>query len=396
LLFPETTRMSALEDMMMTWWRVCLGPSNAYAGAWLARRDLVMQTVFGDKLGMEYHDFYLFNQGGNGRPRVALKTEVATDFWVDHLSEYEHYVRRTGRGDVEARTRDVEDEACGGLSSSSSLSEEDEEGERRPPGGGHVVRAVVPFWGGPPETKGNAHSLATRALKLRQLNATICGIFGAFRGTTRVTVGVATDDDRRDVAGRFPRVSVRSLDVERGAYLSFALLRDAQSRLADDEAYVYFTEADQVVHRSPKVHLRAALGQHVYAAPNRCQSTNLKAAFSFNGRPYHLSQDCRNGQRVVTGDTVVPSTADHARWRGKGKSAPASTAPRLTGGPPRFWRCWDAEEKRASAFFAHASTVLKSDFSSSATPETALAKVKFARTWTTWTLRDQPASEDLT
>ena len=73
--------------------RRCAGPSSAYAGAWLAHTDTVLGTTFGDKLGMEYHDFYMFHQGGNTRPRVAVKTAALHDFWVDHMSGYEHRMK---------------------------------------------------------------------------------------------------------------------------------------------------------------------------------------------------------------------------------------------------------------------------------------------------------------
>ena len=78
----------------VTLWRNCHGPVAAYAGAWLARRDLFQETAFGDSLGMEYHDYNVYHQGGNGRPRAALKSAVADSFYVEHLSEYEHAVRR--------------------------------------------------------------------------------------------------------------------------------------------------------------------------------------------------------------------------------------------------------------------------------------------------------------
>ena len=62
---------------MALWWRACPGPVAAYAGAWLATRETFLETTFGDKLGMEFHDFYMFHQGGNGRPRIALKSDGA-------------------------------------------------------------------------------------------------------------------------------------------------------------------------------------------------------------------------------------------------------------------------------------------------------------------------------
>ena len=50
--------------------------------------------LVGDSLGMEYHDYFLYHQGGNGRPRVALKSADAGAFFVEHLSQFEHVVVR--------------------------------------------------------------------------------------------------------------------------------------------------------------------------------------------------------------------------------------------------------------------------------------------------------------
>lgn len=77
-----------------TLWRNCHGPVGAYAAAWLVRRDTFCETRFGDSLGMEYHDYFLYHQGGNGRPRVALKSADAGAFFVEHLSQFEHVVVR--------------------------------------------------------------------------------------------------------------------------------------------------------------------------------------------------------------------------------------------------------------------------------------------------------------
>ena len=44
---------AAVAAAEVTLWRNCHGPVAAYAGAWLARRDLFQETAFGDSLGME-------------------------------------------------------------------------------------------------------------------------------------------------------------------------------------------------------------------------------------------------------------------------------------------------------------------------------------------------------
>jgi hypothetical protein len=43
---------------------------------------------------IEYHDYNLFHQGGNGVPRLALKPDALEDFFVDHLSAHEHELAR--------------------------------------------------------------------------------------------------------------------------------------------------------------------------------------------------------------------------------------------------------------------------------------------------------------
>ena len=147
--------VAAAAAAQVTLWRNCHGPVAAYAGAWLARRDLFQETAFGDSLGMEYHDYNVYHQGGNGRPRVALKSARATDFYVEHLSEYEHAVRRRARDPEVLIRRQAEDaaRACDEPRAAADY-----------PAGAAPPLVLIPFWGGLPEKNekggsvGNAHS----------------------------------------------------------------------------------------------------------------------------------------------------------------------------------------------------------------------------------------------
>ena len=361
---------------------------------------------------MEYHDFYMFHQGGNGRPRVALKSSDPEDFWVDHLSEFEHFIHRRkaeeNKDDILLkRTRHVEREACG-------------RARPRWPREFEAPIAVIPFWGGLPETDakgkvvGNAHSTAAREIKLMQLNATICGIRSTLN-PKEITIGVATLADFNAVSGVMA-VRVEQFDVDHGAYLAFALLRATQDRIERGDVEttsVFFSEADQVLHsRLPPFQLIATLGQHVYVAPNRLHSSNGQgghALFTHAGLKYQLGQNtCTNGHGVATSlnRTLLPQVDEPPKglrqYRGKANSAPASRSRRppissteLNGTTPRtvYYRCWDDGEKRSRAWFAHISTLLKADVEHVKVTgdlrhlTEPLVKVKFARSWNTWTLK---------
>ena len=43
-------------------WVRCTGSASAYAAAWFAEATTVDQTRWGNTLGMEFHDFNIFNQ----------------------------------------------------------------------------------------------------------------------------------------------------------------------------------------------------------------------------------------------------------------------------------------------------------------------------------------------
>lgn len=170
------------ESSKMHSWVRCTGSASAYAAAWFAEATTVHDTRWGNTLGMEFHDFNIFNQGGNTRPRVGLKAKEPKQFWVDHLSMYEHKLRRDGKSSdqVDAMVQAVAEghivTKCGIIN-------------RTNPNGiagklGHQIRrfspsivALVPYYGGSIEnTKGNAHSKVSRKTKRLQLHATVCAI----------------------------------------------------------------------------------------------------------------------------------------------------------------------------------------------------------------------------
>ena len=71
-----------------------------YAAAWFTHKSTALQTRFGDSLGMEYHDYNLFHEGGHGRPRVPMKPNNPFDFWVDHLSGFEHIQQQKNQAKI--------------------------------------------------------------------------------------------------------------------------------------------------------------------------------------------------------------------------------------------------------------------------------------------------------
>jgi len=135
--------------------------------------------------------------------------------------------------------------------------------------------ALIPFYGGPPETFGNAHSTSSRKIKLLQTKGAVCAAAALFRW---VKVGVCADgpDGAADAQGiesfRFDFVEVVPLQCGHGARLPFVFLREAQVRMVRarqarrktssssfysqhdpekslsswDPDVVFFTEADQV------------------------------------------------------------------------------------------------------------------------------------------------------
>lgn len=435
---------AAMAGEPVTLWRNCHGPVAAYAGAWLARRDLFQETAFGDSLGMEYHDYNVYHQGGNGRPRVALKSAVATHFYVEHLSEYEHAVRRRKPANADVLIhKQAEDaaKACGeGAAVNDFLPFT-------------KLVALVPFWAGPPETNdaggsvGNAHSKVTVAEKLLQLRGVACSVRNAFPGA-RVVVGVASDIDGAHVA-KAVNASILRLDVAHGAHLSFTLFRRVQALIDTGRGpwtrvdYVFFTEADQVLRSAltPGA-LVGALGRQVYVVPNRLEEPwagNAQRDYRTpQGRFLRFGQNMCNGELVATSDNRAAGAPPHRiytsgrrnspmrgggaplPWEGGDRRDPVSLAElrgavssmRALGAAPyatssrarvlrpaesalgtTFGRCWSSEEKRARAWFASSHTVKSADFGRVKQPlknlaqlSEALDALKWSPAWHVWAL----------
>jgi len=68
----------------------CRNYASAYSAAWLAPKDYVLKTSFANRLTLEWHSHNLYqaNQAG------SYKIEEHENFFVNHLSEFEHSLVR--------------------------------------------------------------------------------------------------------------------------------------------------------------------------------------------------------------------------------------------------------------------------------------------------------------
>ena len=235
--------------------------------------------------------------------RVALKSARATDFYVEHLSEYEHAVRRRARDPEVLMRRQAEDaaRACDEPRAAADY-----------PAGAAPPLVLIPFWGGLPQKGGNAHSKVSVEEKLLQLRGVACSVRNTFPGAALV-VGVASAADEAYVAGAVNASEVLRLDVAHGAHLSFTLFRRVQELIDAGHGryaavdYVFFTEADQVLRAalSPRA-LVAALGRQVYVVPNRLEEPfpagTSKDYATPQGRRLRFGQNMCNGELVATSD----------------------------------------------------------------------------------------------
>lgn len=380
----------------------------------------MLETMFGDSLGMEYHDYYVYHNGGNGHPRVCLKSADAAAFWVNHLSHLEHRVKDPGSEVLEAQIQ-RQSRQCSGS-------------------GTIPVVAVIPYWGGPPEKVGNAHSQVSRSMKLRQAEAVACSLRRAF-GTVRVIFGVANSRDEEVRAfGEVWRITVKH-----GAHLAFGLLRRLQHHLETDidADYVYFTEADQILWSELDIlDLTSAVGQHVYVAPNRLKERfplRTSGGLFSKDVSYEFSQNICNGELVATARRNATKVAVTSGDRGGRVTWLASTTPRASildvellkakeavderstrMSEPRFAyasasasldrrtqiskttfvRCWDSHEKQVGAWFAHVKTFLAANFDTLRSPlkslstlTVALDELKRSASWHSWALSTGVSSD---
>jgi hypothetical protein len=242
--------------------------------------DLCMETLYRRHLC-----FFLSLQGH----RVVLKPLRLGDFFVEHLSGFEHNFEKLVRPDIldgrAARAKHVHSVAANiaaqkcapwakndngshiGASSRNTTAAQQKRAAWEPAVASLVL---IPYYGGPPEAFGNAHSTSPRATKLLQTKGAICAAAALFR---RVKVGVCTDgpgavsdaDDIRSLD--FPFVELVAVRCGHGVRLPFVFLREAQVRMVRARALrrdasslphastsaaswdvdvVFFTEADQV------------------------------------------------------------------------------------------------------------------------------------------------------
>ena len=108
---PETCEQDGVKYIR------CRNRANAYSAAWLAPKGTFLKTGYADRLTLEWHSFNIYNQvKGSG-----YKTEAPTDFYVVHLSAYEHaqangkthMLTKSGLTKVTANADTEHEMACG-------------------------------------------------------------------------------------------------------------------------------------------------------------------------------------------------------------------------------------------------------------------------------------------
>lgn len=145
---------------------------------------------FVDKNALEYASFHLFNGA-----QAALKLSDNT-WWVNHMSGYEHNLRRFYNEEVinERLTEMVRSSIhhhCFVARNASVTSSRY----------AAATLVAIPYFGGKPShvasfNTGSAHSRLERGLKLRMLHAVLCS---ALHVANRVLVGVCNEEDYNNV-----------------------------------------------------------------------------------------------------------------------------------------------------------------------------------------------------
>ena len=210
----------------------CTHRSNAYGAAWLARTELLArQPLSQDKNALEYASFHILTES----IRLGATALKAADdsFWVNHVSGYEHNVKR--REGAEAAEKNV-NAMVQVLTNKLCIP------RTRPP---TSTLALIPFYSGLardgarkdgidsedlPNT-GNAHSMSSGATKLKTLKAVLCSVLSFCKAAL---VGVCTSRDYESVTkllGTLPAGQARAvlLNCEQApAYLPYKLLRLVQ------------------------------------------------------------------------------------------------------------------------------------------------------------------------
>ena len=276
----------------------CAHRAKAYGAAWLARTELLKrQRMSEDKNALEYASFHILTES----IRLGATALKAADdsFWVNHISGYEHNVKRregaeAAENSVNAMVRVLTNKLCIPRTRSPTS-----------------TLALIPFYSGLardgarkdgiafedlPNT-GNAHSMSSGATKLKTLKAVLCSALSFCKAAL---VGVCTSRDYESVTellGPLPAGQARAvlLDCEQTpAYLPYKLLRIIQrhakgtlnaSRVAPaarpivqwiselDFDFVLYDEADNTFHFEGTAlrDIFEVLTQHpdYYVAPQR-------------------------------------------------------------------------------------------------------------------------------
>lgn len=283
------------------------------AAAWFAEAATVNQTVWQDSFNMETHDFNLFNTRYQDISRLAMKSEPPRQFWVEHISIYETFLRKKRHLSNDEVDRIMQEKAKKQIASrcASALLErnapEDQEisSKKRYLWNSDTIIGLIPYYGGAilRTSKGNAHSNISRHSKFQQLHGTVCSVVAALP-TAKIVIGVCNEQDLNDVkrglGGSKENSSqilsvweVIKFDCKQGVFLAPNLLRYFQERhrAGDWRArFVYFTEQDQILRLAPSlgtIGLMSAVGLNTYVIPNRFEVQRLK-------------NNCGNGERFVT------------------------------------------------------------------------------------------------
>ena len=190
----------------------CAHRAKAYGAAWLARTELLArQPLSQDKNALEYASFHILTES----IRLGATALKAADdsFWVNHVSGYEHNVKR--REGAEAAENSVKT-MVQVLTNKLCIP------RTRPP---TSTLALIPFYSGLardgarkdgigsedlPNT-GNAHSMSSGATKLKTLKAVLCSVLSFCKAAL---VGVCTSRDYESVTkllGTLPAGQARAV-----------------------------------------------------------------------------------------------------------------------------------------------------------------------------------------
>ena len=181
----------------------CASRTNAYSAAWLATSGLLQAVDMTPRATLEWHShnifinvFYQNRRKDQGTYGYAFKTSDYRDFYVNHLSHFDHRASESQQQKMAAAA----ERSCLKRNKGSPYLEHRKPVAYSMPGSSksptHAWKSValVPFWGGSAqESGGNAHSNAKHGVKVSQLLGTVCSALKPFEFAA---VGVCTERDR--------------------------------------------------------------------------------------------------------------------------------------------------------------------------------------------------------